>query len=62
MDLFCVQVCEVFNFHRESYYLAVDYIDRYLACTDDVPKQQLQLIGEYNDLECCYYYYCYCYY
>uniref|UniRef100_A0A0P4WCX0 Cyclin N-terminal domain-containing protein n=1 Tax=Scylla olivacea TaxID=85551 RepID=A0A0P4WCX0_SCYOL len=39
------EVCEVFNFHRESYYLATDYIDRYLAGTEDVPKQQLQLIG-----------------
>lgn len=45
------QVCEVFNFHRESYYLATDYIDRYLASTEDVPKQQLQLIGELEQFD-----------
>ncbi|KAK4297342.1 hypothetical protein Pmani_030222 [Petrolisthes manimaculis] len=39
------EVCEVFKFHRETYYLATDYIDRYLTVTENVPKQQLQLIG-----------------
>ncbi|XP_063609490.1 G1/S-specific cyclin-E-like isoform X1 [Penaeus indicus] len=39
------EVCEVYRLHRETYYLATDYIDRYLSATHDVPKQQLQLIG-----------------
>jgi len=39
------EVCEVYKLHRETYYLAVDYIDRYLSASQDVPKQQLQLIG-----------------
>ena len=40
------QVCEVYRLHRETYHLALDFIDRYLATQSDVPKQQLQLIGE----------------
>lgn len=39
------EVCEVHKLHRETYYLATDYIDRYLTASRDVPKQQLQLIG-----------------
>lgn len=39
------EVCEVYKLHRETYYLATDYIDRYLTASHDVPKQQLQLIG-----------------
>ncbi|KAK7067142.1 G1/S-specific cyclin-E1 [Halocaridina rubra] len=39
------EVCEVHKLHRETYYLATDYIDRYLTASHDVPKQQLQLIG-----------------
>ena len=39
------QVCEVYRLHRESYYLAIDFIDRYLLTVRDVQKQQLQLIG-----------------
>ncbi|XP_042243224.1 G1/S-specific cyclin-E-like [Homarus americanus] len=39
------EVCEVYRLHRETYYLATDFIDRYLTASQDVPKQQLQLIG-----------------
>lgn len=39
------EVCEVYRLHRETYYKAIDYIDRYLTVTHNVPKQQLQLIG-----------------
>ncbi|KAK8740956.1 hypothetical protein OTU49_002793 [Cherax quadricarinatus] len=39
------EVCEVYRLHRETYYLATDFIDRYLSASRDVPKQQLQLIG-----------------
>ncbi|XP_076051182.1 cyclin E isoform X2 [Oratosquilla oratoria] len=39
------EVCEVYKLHRETYYLSVDFIDRYLAACENVPKQQLQLIG-----------------
>ena len=35
----------MYRLHRETYYLAIDFIDRYLSVTRDVQKQQLQLIG-----------------
>jgi len=34
--------------HRETYHLTMDFIDRYLSCMKDVPKQHLQLIGMYE--------------
>lgn len=40
-----VEVCEVYRLHRETYHLAMDFVDRYLATQSDLPKQQLQLIG-----------------
>ncbi|XP_013192006.2 G1/S-specific cyclin-E1 [Amyelois transitella] len=39
------EVCEVYKLHRETFHLTVDYIDRYLTNTEDVPKGRLQLIG-----------------
>uniref|UniRef100_A0A182RCN6 Uncharacterized protein n=1 Tax=Anopheles funestus TaxID=62324 RepID=A0A182RCN6_ANOFN len=39
------EVCEVYKLHRETYYLAVDYIDRYLTCKKDLKKSHLQLLG-----------------
>lgn len=33
------------KFHRETYHLALDFIDRYLSATINVGKLQLQLIG-----------------
>ncbi|XP_046395223.1 G1/S-specific cyclin-E1 isoform X2 [Ischnura elegans] len=40
-----MEVCEVYKLHRETYYLAQDFIDRFLSAQQNVPKQQLQLIG-----------------
>lgn len=40
-----IEVCEVYKLHRETYYLTVDYLDRYLTARKDVSKNQLQLIG-----------------
>lgn len=40
-----IEVCEVYKMHRETYHLTMDFIDRYLSCKRDVPKQHLQLIG-----------------
>ena len=40
-----IQVCEVYTLHRETYYLAVDYIDRYLSNTKNIHKTRLQLVG-----------------
>ncbi|XP_043500130.1 G1/S-specific cyclin-E-like [Polistes fuscatus] len=40
-----IEVCEVYKLHRETYYLAMDYIDRYLSIHQNIPKNQLQLIG-----------------
>jgi cyclin E len=41
-----MEVCEVYRLHRETFYLAVDYIDRYMSVTRDMPKARLQLIGK----------------
>lgn len=41
-----IEVCEVYKMRRETYYLAVDYLDRYLTnVVDCIPKNHLQLIG-----------------
>lgn len=40
-----IEVCEVYRLHRETFYLAVDFIDRYLRLAPEVMKQQLQLVG-----------------
>lgn len=39
------QVCDVYKLHRETFHLAVDFIDRFLASTTDLHKSQLQLVG-----------------
>lgn len=40
------EVCEVYKLHRETYYLAIDYLDRFLnKCTTCIAKTHLQLIG-----------------
>merc|ERR1719430_2803963 len=40
-----IEVCEVYRLHRETFYLAVDFIDRFLSVSPSVPKNRLQLIG-----------------
>jgi len=40
-----IEVCEVYRLHRETFYLAVDFLDRYLGSAAPVPKNRLQLIG-----------------
>jgi hypothetical protein len=40
-----IEVCEVYKLHRETYYLTLDYIDRYLSGKNCISKNQLQLIG-----------------
>ncbi|XP_076373692.1 G1/S-specific cyclin-E-like isoform X2 [Tachypleus tridentatus] len=40
-----IEVCEVYRLHRETFYLAQDFVDRYLASRRNVPQQQLQLLG-----------------
>lgn len=42
---YSLQVCEVYRLHRETFYLSVDFIDRFLCTTDNVMKHQLQLVG-----------------
>ncbi|XP_053202332.1 G1/S-specific cyclin-E-like [Panonychus citri] len=39
------EVSELFKLHRETFYLALDFVDRYLTKKSDLPRQQLQLIG-----------------
>ena len=41
-----IEVCEVYKLHRETFYLAVDFIDRYLSVTEGIPKTRLQLLGK----------------
>ncbi len=43
-----VEVCEVYRLHRETFYLAVDFIDRYLGSTTNMPKTRVQLIGRFK--------------
>ena len=40
-----IEVCEVYRLHRETFYLAADFFDRYMSSTNDIPKTKLQLIG-----------------
>jgi cyclin E len=40
-----IEVCEVYKLHRETYYLTVDYLDRYLTIKKNISKNHLQLIG-----------------
>ena len=39
------EVSEVYKLQRESYYLAMDFVDRFLSKLENVPKQDLQLLG-----------------
>lgn len=39
------QVSEVYKLHRETYHLAQDYFDRFMATQRNVFKSTLQLIG-----------------
>ncbi|XP_038070026.1 G1/S-specific cyclin-E-like [Patiria miniata] len=40
-----IEVCEVYRLHRETFYLAADFVDRYLSKASNLPKTKLQLIG-----------------
>ncbi|XP_054710401.1 G1/S-specific cyclin-E1-like [Uloborus diversus] len=39
------EVCEVYRLHRETFYLAQDYIDRFLTEKPNLPRNSLQLLG-----------------
>ncbi|KAK3607390.1 hypothetical protein CHS0354_022552 [Potamilus streckersoni] len=39
------EVCEVYRLHRETFYLATDFIDRFLSVQKYIQKHVLQLIG-----------------
>ncbi len=38
-------MCEVYHLHRETYHLAIAYVDQYLCNTTNLPKAKLQLLG-----------------
>lgn len=40
-----MEVCDVYKLRRVTYYLAIDYVDRYLSRVKELPKNQLQLLG-----------------
>lgn len=42
---FLFQVCEVYHLHRETYHLAIAYVDQYLSNTSQLAKTKLQLLG-----------------
>ncbi len=35
----------MYRLHRETFYLAVDFLDRFLGISSNIPKNRLQLIG-----------------
>ena len=39
------KVCEVYHLHRETYHLAIAYIDQYLSQTKNFLKNKFQLLG-----------------
>ncbi|KAM4864712.1 G1/S-specific cyclin-E2 isoform 3-T4 [Thomomys bottae] len=40
-----LEVCEVYTLHRETFYLAQDFFDRFMLTQKDINKNTLQLIG-----------------
>jgi hypothetical protein len=38
-------VCEEYRLRRETYHVAIDFIDRFLSRTSSISRRQLQLIG-----------------
>lgn len=40
-----IEVCDENHLHRQSFYLSVAYLDRYLSLVRGVPKSDLQLLG-----------------
>ncbi|XP_052815228.1 G1/S-specific cyclin-E-like [Mya arenaria] len=40
-----IEVCEVYKLHRETFYLATDFLDRFLTTQSNILKHQLQLLG-----------------
>ncbi|XP_063293499.1 G1/S-specific cyclin-E1 [Pelobates fuscus] len=40
-----MEVCELHNLQRETYYLAQEYFDRFMATQENVHRNRLQLIG-----------------
>lgn len=35
----------MYRLHRETFYLAIDFVDRYLSTQNNIPKTRLQLVG-----------------
>lgn len=40
-----MEVCNEFTLKRETFHLAVNYVDRYMSIVVNVSKSELQLIG-----------------
>ncbi|TMS18241.1 G1/S-specific cyclin-E1 [Larimichthys crocea] len=40
-----IEVSEAYTLHRQTFYLAQDYFDRFMLTQDDIEKNMLQLIG-----------------
>jgi cyclin E len=49
-----MEVCEEFMIKRDTLYISVNFIDRYISMTDyEIPKNELQLIGVTSLLVAC---------
>lgn len=42
---YLMQICEEFAFKRDTFHYAVNYLDRFLSSSTNIPKSKLQLIG-----------------
>jgi hypothetical protein len=40
-----MEVCNEYQLKRETFYLSINYVDRYLSKVINIPKQELQLVG-----------------
>lgn len=45
MMLSILQVCEVYKLQRETFYLAIDMYERFMAVHTNIHKEHLQKIG-----------------
>ena len=46
------EVSDVYKLHRETFYLATDFFDRFLGVSTNIPKETVQLAGEFDFTIC----------
>lgn len=40
-----MEIANAYHLHRQTFHLAVEYIDRFMSCTEKLKVDRLQLIG-----------------